>query len=379
MKIEKLFSHLNTHKELIFYLFEHRDKVVFYEELERFISFEKLEILESFEIVEIVENKVYLDVRVSTLLENYLNIDDNIEVSSIYDKINDLKHKIEILLEYKNKQNRLIPKIRIEIKKSDFILLQNLFKLRIHIDRVYKNIEEFKLKLIELKYYETILKDLSMALNEFEKFITLYTPKLAIFYNSELNIVLDNATQNIYEINKSLIPLTQDVCEYINKATAKNIFIEKITKLKELKDNFTIKEQTNLLEKIENYEPLENSILIKTKLDQEILLSEDFDKLCQKSQKNIQLKTKKADSIVHYDEQIEHNFIDIYSIHLNFKFSKQNLIEFLMGYSALQSKKFDEVLQVYCRLILLYEEEYLISDETIKINTIQFKKVHYAQ
>jgi uncharacterized membrane protein len=377
MKIEKLFFNLSKYKDLIFYLFEHRDKVVVFEEIEKFISFEKLEVLESFEIVEVVEYKVFLDGRVIVFLENYLNIDDNIEVSIIHEKINHLKHKIDILLEYKDKQNKLIPQIRIEIKKSDFILLQNLFKLRIHIDRVYKNIAQFKLKLIELKYYESKLKDLSIALSEFEKFIKLYTPKLAIFYNGELNIVLENAKLNIHEISKSLIPLTQDVCEYINKATAKNIFIEKITKLKELKDSFTIKEQTDILNIIEKYEPLQNSITIKTKLDQDILLSDDFKMIFDKSKKDIILKTKKADKIKLYDEQMKHDFLDIYSIHLNFKFSKQNLIEFLLGYTQLQNKEFDDILQVYCKLILLYETEYKIYDESIDIDGIKFKKVHY--
>lgn len=379
MKIEKLFFNLNANKEFIFYLFENKDKGVVYEEVERFLSFEKLEHLESFEIIEILQEKIYLDGRVVAFLEEYLNIDENIEVSMIHEKINHLKHKIEILLAYKEKQNKLIPQIRIEIKKSNFIFLQNLFKLRIHIDRVYKNIEQFKLKLIELKYYESKLQDLSVALKEFEKFLKLYTPKLSIFYNPELNIVLENGSQNIYEIDKSLIPLTQDVCEYINKATAKNIFIEKITKLKELKDNFTIKEHTNIVQKIQNYESLENTIHIKTKLDQEILQSDDFDKIFAKSQKEISLKTKKANTILHYDEQIEHSFIDIYSIHLNFKFSNQNLIEFLMQNSVLNDKEFDEIVQVYCKLILLYEDEYSVCEEIINHNKIDFKRVVYGK
>lgn len=377
MRIEKLFYNLSVNKELIFYLFEHRDKTVLLDEIEKFISFEKLEVLESFELIERVEQKLFLDGRVIEFLEKYLDIDENIEVSIIHEKLNNLKHKTNIVLEYKNKQNELLPQVRRELKKCDFIIIQNLFKLRIHIDRVYKNIEQFSLKLIELKFYENKLQELSIALQEFEKFIALFRPKLAIFYNSELNSVIDTIKQNNHEINKSLIPLTQDVCEYINKATQKNIFIEKITKLKELKDSFLIKEQTDILDKIENYEPLQTTISIKTKLNQEILRAEQFITLLEKSKNKLQLKSKKANSIKHYDEQIEHNFLDIYSIHLNFKFSKQNLMEFLMGINELKQKEFEEILQVYCKLILLYEQEYKIEEESMNIAGIQFKKVYY--
>ena len=37
-------------------------------------------------------------------------------------------------------------------------MLQNLLKLRIHIDRVYKSIDNFALKIKELEYYKTKLK-----------------------------------------------------------------------------------------------------------------------------------------------------------------------------------------------------------------------------
>lgn len=53
MKIEKLFSNLNRHKELIFYLFEQDNRIVFKSECE----------------------KIRLEDRVINFLENYLNID----------------------------------------------------------------------------------------------------------------------------------------------------------------------------------------------------------------------------------------------------------------------------------------------------------------
>lgn len=377
MKIEKLFSNLNYHKDFIFYLFEHRDKTVLIDECERFISCEKLEVLENFEIIERVEDKIFLDQRVISFLENYLNIDENIEVSSIFEIIEGLKHKIDIVLEYKEKQNSMIPQIRREIKRCDSLLTQNLFKLRIHTDRVYKNIDQFSLKIKELRFYELKLKELTLALNEFDSFLTLYHQRLSLFYNSELNSIIATTKENHIEINKSLIPLTQDVCEYINKAMSKNIFIEKITKLKELKDSLTIKEDTNILDIVEKFDILQNQISIKTRLDDDIVRDEQFYNILKKSSQNLKPKTKKAPKIEFYEDKQEHKFVDIYSLHLNFKFSKQNLIEFLLSNNDLKDKSFEEIMQLYCKLILLYEQEYTIEDTILQIQQTQFKKIHY--
>lgn len=158
MKIEKLFSNLNYHKDLIFYLFEHRDKTVTISECEKYITTEKLEVLENFEIIEKVDESISLDIRVVEFLEKYLNIDEYVEVSSIYERLEDIKHHISIALEYKNKQATLLPQIRRDLKKCDISIMQNLLKLRIHIDRVYKNIDQFSLKLKELRYYEKKVK-----------------------------------------------------------------------------------------------------------------------------------------------------------------------------------------------------------------------------
>ena len=375
MKIEKLFSNLSYHKDLIFYLFEHRDKSVLFDECEKFISLEKLEVLENFEIIEKLDDKIFLDIRVIEFLENYLNIDENIEVSIIYEKLETLKHKIDIVVEYKEKQNSIIPQIRREIKKCDYILTQNLFKLRIHIDRVYKNIDKFSLKIKELKFYEIKLKELTTALEQFDKFLHLYHSRLSLFYNSELNELLKTIKTNLMQINKSLIPLTQDVCEYINKAMCKNIFIEKITKLKELKDNLSIKEKSDILKQINNFDILQNSIAIKTRLDDDILRDENFKKLLEKS--SLKPKTKEASSIVFHEQKEVFNFVNVYNLHLAFKFSNQNLIEFLLSSNELKNKDFEEIMQLYCKLILLYENEYKIEDETVQYEQTIFKNVYY--
>ncbi len=377
MKIEKLFSNLNRHKELIFYLFEHRDKIVLKDECEKFTSFEALDILDNFEIIEISGEKIFLDSRVIIFLENYLELDENIEISKVTEIINSLKHNIDIGFEFRDKQKTLIPKIRRELKKCDFTMLSNLLKLRVHIDRVYKSIDNFALKIKELEYYKTKLKEFSSTTQSFENFLFLYEPKLNDFYNSDLNEILKDVKINFQNLNASLIPLTFDVIEYINKAQKQNIFIEKIAKLKELKDSLQIKEQTNIVKISDSLDLIDSMNIIKTRLDSEILNSEDFKNLSEKISINSKLKSKKADIIEFDINSLEYDFIDIYSLHLQFKSSRIDLINFLLQNSKTKDKPLDEISEIYCRMILLYEDVYNITEDTnIYLNTT-FRKIYY--
>ena len=377
MKIEKLFLNLSRHKELIFYLFEHRDKIVFKSECEKFTSFEALDILDNFEIIEINGEKVFLDLRVINFLENYLELDENIEISKINEIINSLKHNIDIGFEFRDKQKILIPKIRRELKKCDFTMIQNLLKLRIHIDRVYKSIDNFSLKIKELEYYKAKLKEFSITIQSFEKFLFLYEAKLSDFYNSDLNEILKDLKTNFQNLNTSLIPLTFDVIEYINKAQKQNIFIEKIAKLKELKDSLQIKEQTNIIKLIENFDLIDSMNIIRTRLDSEILNSEDFKNLVEKISINSKIKSKKADVIEFDMNSVEYDFVDIYSLHLQFKSSRIDLINFLLQNSKTKDKTLDEISEIYCRMILLYEDIYNITEDANIYQNTTFRKIYY--
>lgn len=221
------------------------------------------------------------------------------------------------------------------------------------------------------------LNELTSALNEFENFLKVYAQRLSIFYNSELNSLLQAIKINHIQINKSLIPLTQDVCEYINKALAKNIFIEKLTRLKELKDNLSLKENTDIVKKLDRFDTLQNTISIKTRLDQEITTDESFYKILDKSN-NLKKRTKKATKIEHYDTKEEFVFTNIDNLHLGFKFSNQNLIEYLLTNSELKNKEFEDILQIYCKMILMYEKEYDIEQNSITLNNTTLKKVRYG-
>ena len=371
--IEAFLKVLNSNKELISYLFMHRDKKVAIDEIIDISSYTKIEILEHLDIIESDEDTIALDERVIGFFEEYLNIDDSIEVSSIDERLKNIKHLIALAKKSQNKE-RFIAKIKRELKKIDYALFRNLDRLRVHIDRVYKSVEEFSLKLQELKFYQTKLKEFTLALSHFEEFLKYYSLSLENFYDSSLNELLKSLNKNRVLLNRSLIPLSQDIISYINLVQQKSEFVEKVIKLKELKDILELR-STNLEEHLDSFDILDKSIKISTKLDTQILEDEGLEKLIAKISHKSKLKTKKAPKIIGEDGYIQREYIDINALNLQFRANNLSLIEFLLYNSNIND--FEEVVRVYCKMVLMFEQKYTITDKKFIYNGCEFLKVYY--
>jgi hypothetical protein len=376
MQIEKLFNLIYQYKDLIIYLFEHRDKIIYRYECESFISLDRIENLEKFELIEIIGDKIFLDTRVITFLETYLQLDDNIEISKIAELINYIKHNIEKAIEFRQKQSQIIPKIRKELKKVNFTMEQNLIKLRLHIDKVYKNIDDFSLKIKELNYYKDKLIQFKLAMDEFENFLFLFGSKLHSFYDEDLNYILESIKLNQDGFLISLITLTDDVIKYINKAQKQSIFCAKIAKLQELNENLEIKQFTNIENILEQFDMQETTIKIATLLDSEIISQENFNFWIKKLSSKTVLKIKQADKIDFNEEREKINFIDINFIQNQFRFSNLSLLDFLIDYKILKDKSSDEIGKIYCQMLLLYENEYEIRKEMSHYDNKRFRNIY---
>ena len=351
----------------------HRDKKVAIDEIIDISSYAKIEILEHLDIIESDEDTIALDERVISFFEEYLNIDDSIEVSSIDERLKNIKHLITLAKKSQNKE-RFIAKIKRELKKIDYALFRNLDRLRVHIDRVYKSVEKFSLKLQELKFYQTKLKEFTLALSHFEEFLKYYTLVLENFYDSSLNELLERLNKNRVLLNRSLIPLSQDIISYINLVQQKSEFVEKVIKLKELKDILELR-SSNLEEHLDSFDLLDKSIKISTKLDTQILEDESLEKLISKISHKSKLKTKKAPKIVVEDGYIQRDSIDINALNLQFRANNLSLIEFLLYNSNIND--FEEVIRVYCKMVLMFEQKYTITNKKFIYNGCEFLKVYY--
>ena len=377
MDIEKLFGYLSNNKKLILYLFEHQDRVIYLHEVEELVH-TSVENLSFYEIVEVIGDKISLDLRVVAFLEEYIQRGEVVDIAMVGSILEELEHTIEKAQEFPNKQYTFIPKIRRYILRVDNVLFRNLEKVRDHINRVYKNTDEFKLKLKELNFYKTKLDALQNSLQSLERFFDNYTPLMKSFSNDELDSVVMFVKLNKIEFFRTLIPLTQDVISYINKLESKNLFIEKIIKLKELKDSYELYTKTDIKDMALGFDIYAQALKISTRLDTDLLYTSEFEKLLQKQRSNKQIKANKALSIEIQKEHItQDRVISVDMLHLQFISTNLSLIEFLAGLNELRDKNIVELSQIYCKMLLMYDDEYTITTQTTTIEDINFAKVYH--
>jgi hypothetical protein len=377
MDIEKLFGYLSNNKKLILYLFEHQDRVIYLQEVEDLVH-TSVENLAFYEIVEVVDDKISLDLRVVAFLEEYIQRSEVVDIAMVGSILEELEHTIQKAQEFPKKLHTFIPKIRRYILRIDNVLFRNLEKLRDHINRVYKNTDEFKLKLKELNFYKTKLDELQHSLNSFEKFLESYTPLMKHFSNDELDSVVMFVKLNKIELFRTLIPLTQDVISYINKLESKNLFIEKIIKLKELKDSYELYTKTNIKDVALGFDIYTQPLKISTRLDTDVVYSPDFEKLLQRQTSKKQLKSNKAPSIeIHKESISQDRVVSVDMLHLQFIATNLSLIEFLASLNELRDKSIVELSQIYCKMLLMYDDEYKITTQTTTIEDINFAKVYH--
>ncbi len=379
MDLRSFFTNLNINKDLIIYLFKNDSISVDFNLIEDKTSLETLEKLEFWEIIEKNGENFSLDSRIISFLDSYLDLDENLEISKIDEFIKSLKHNIELSIEFRQKQKNSLIRVRKDLKKCNFTIIKSLEKLRIYINRVYKSIDSYALKLKELEYYKERLQEFDLSIKNFEDFLFMYEQKMLGFFDKDLNEILKISKAVFVGVNKTLIKLTYDVIEYINKTQKQTIVLEKISKLKELKDRLSLEDGTNINQEIKEFDALNINLNLKTRLNSDIVYSDDFFDILDKLSNNIEAKRVFAGEIDFNEEFAEYDYLDVISLNSQFKSSNFHLIEFLINNNLTKNKTVEELAQIYCKMVLLYEDEYkILENSTKKYFDINFKEVRYV-
>ena len=68
--------------------------------------------------------------------------------------------------------------------------------------------------------------------------------------------------------------------------------------------------------------------------------------------------------------------MNIEKLHLKFRSTKLSLIEFLVASELLKNSPIKDISQIYCKMLLMYEDEYIFKPQTITIHNINFAKIY---
>jgi len=385
--VELLLKTLNSSRGILESLFEKRNRTVYIHEVLADISNEKLLFLEEVELLNINDNLVELDSKVIDFFEEFLDTSNDISIGDIDEQLENLNHFIGLYqneIEFILKQDN-IKKIRRILKKVPNMILKSLTQLSLHVGLTYKTQTNFKNKVKELEFYQVKLQRLLVIEQKVNKTLEIHKSFFVNLYDMELVQLESNLKIKLRELRISLIILQREVTEYINRILEKVSFWQHIIKLKNLRDNYELKEKTNIESLCLNKLPLSFSnqeLTVKTQLDSDLLYKEEVGIKIKKLLKNKKLGKPKQilagviDNLYFDKTKLQKTIIDTNRLNKDFLQTSYNLFEFIEFKKFNFEVNFDKRVELYCKMLLEFESEYNFTSKYQVSNSTKYLIVY---
>lgn len=229
---------------------------------------EKLEKLVAFEIIHENNNVIGLDDRITTFIEEFLEIGE-VTTSFINDNILSLNENLKY---YRIDSNpKFLRNIKRSLKKITSTTSREVMKLHKNIDDTYKNQDNYFIKLEELDKYKRKRDDIISLIKDSEQIIAEAQGFFNTIIDAELNSIVIDLRYVLVRNRDYLNEIQSQIIDYINRIQYQAEIYKKIQRLKELKDYEELKYKTNFVDVVAQTKALmfqkRNSLKSRLSLD----------------------------------------------------------------------------------------------------------------
>lgn len=274
------------------------------------------------------------------------------------------------------------------LRKIGMIALRNVADLNRNIDQVFKNEPNYKVKKAKLEHLDEKRYDIYTLIGQTDQLIS-GEDELTFFKvasDEELNRIIIILKSQLNECLHNLIDIQKQIIEFLNRIKYQSGFIEKLRQIKYLKDQFTLKSQTNILEILaEN-----NAVIFDTnptyslKLSLEVVQTDPeildlIEKISGKIRSGAKLTQSMAGSISdeYLSTQTEEEFqINLDEVKNGFLAGSNNLFDFILNYSFDREVNFDERITIYCQMVSQYDSLFKITDVYNNRQDVDFAMIY---
>ncbi|MFN2424548.1 MAG: hypothetical protein ABR572_12325, partial [Cryomorphaceae bacterium] len=249
--LKELIRAIANAEALLSTLFERRNVRMRYEDALELMEDrpEKIELLRERGVLQ--QNGDFLD-----LSEEYLEffeqvLEVNVEVNTAF-----IRESMEVLqsniLYYLNEKAEVrkqsyLRKVKGALRKLYKGVWRNTLDLRRNIEDTYKTEPNYKTKIAKLERYDQKADDIQRLIIEAER---LCFEKEKLFFvqatDDELNKIKWELRSTFGDTRHQLVEIQRQVINYLNQAQRQSQFIEKLRKVKFLKDHYELKEKSSL-------------------------------------------------------------------------------------------------------------------------------------
>ena len=374
--IPHIVNTLNLGKELLQLLFEKRKSLPFrYEYALDIIDEHKLNILIEREVIRRNGPYIELDEHYLSFIELLLEANEEISTAVIDENI----QLVCQLIDHYQKEDAPARKVvylrsvKAHLRKMGKILVRNVVSLQRVIDNTFKNEPSYKVKIAKLENLDAKRIEINRLIHEVERLLEqLREGFFAVVPDEELRAVVRDLRGELLSAGHSLIHSQQDIIDYLNQIRAQVSFTRKLRRVKYLREQFELLEQTNVSEVveasqavvIEGVQPTLFKVSIpylQTDEALEVILKVADGLRPERVVRRQELGALSAEQME--SESVGETAIDTRKLMDQFAQSDTDLFSFLMRYGFSRPLDFEARGTLFCRLLSLYEQELLITNQ----------------
>lgn len=374
--IPHIVNTLNLGKELLQLLFEKRKSLPFrYEYALDIIDEHKLNILIEREVIRRNGPYIELDEHYLSFIELLLEANEEISTAVIDENI----QLVCQLIDYYQKEDAPARKVvylrsvKAHLRKMGKILVRNVVSLQRVIDNTFKNEPSYKVKIAKLENLDAKRIEINRLIHEVERLLEqLREGFFAVVPDEELRAVVRDLRGELLSAGHSLIHSQQDIIDYLNQIRAQVSFTRKLRRVKYLREQFELLEQTNVREVVEadqsvvleGVQPTLFKVSIpylQTDEALEVILKVADGLRPERIVRRQELGALSAEQME--SESVGETAIDTRKLMDQFAQSDTDLFSFLMRYGFSRPLDFEARVTLFCRLLSLYEQELLITNQ----------------
>ena len=321
--------------------------------------------------------------------EQVLEVNEEINLASIDENIKSIQENIVYFLNENNEHRKhaYLREIKRTFRKIGIVTIRGVIDLRRKVDNTFKNEPNFKNKQLKLKHLD---EKRIMVRKLGGQAIELINENQPVFFKTsqdeELKRIITELKIQLNECSHNLIEIEKQIINYLNQIKQQGLFLERLRKLKYLKDHFTIEAETDIKEQLSK----NNLLIFERRQSEPLNLSIDFvinDERAFEAIKKAATNFKtRAHIIAQLAETIATDFLDnnveqeiminLEEVRNHFLATGDNLFNFIKNYNFNKKVSFEERVTIYCQLISLYDRELKVTNEYENLKGVEYAMVY---
>lgn len=390
--IDVLVGTLNREKVLLKEMFSKRKSLSFRQEY----ALELIEYKES-RIQYLIDNGIirdngdFLELEDVYLkfFEDVLEVNEEINISFVQDFIDRLNENIDYYLKENNEGRRYnyYREVKRCLKNIALATVRNVVDLKRNLDITYKTEPNFQIKKAKLHRLDEKRNNIALLIRKSEELIN---SKQTTFFRVAMDVQMQNVVTDVkLQLNDSyhnLIEVEKQVIHYLNLIDYQNRILEKVRKLKFLKDQYILEENTDIRERLsqKNHVWMEPQTSYRIKLSVNNMREAD-DALAAILRVNYKNKTRKLDK-TNVASPIPDTFltdqskvmqeVNLREMYNSFMASGYHLFYFVMHFAYRKEVSLEDKLVFFCQLVSLYADQLRITDQYECFEHVEYPLVY---